>query len=130
MRVVKESGCTVVPKVWGEERVFVSTPDYTFKVLHIKPGFVCSRHRHPRKIESFICEIGNGVIEVNGSVFQVRPQDVVHIPQNTWHCFASAIGMTLFEVSTEHSDADVVRENESHKLSQEMDPAIWEILYR
>jgi mannose-6-phosphate isomerase-like protein (cupin superfamily) len=106
----------VVEKKWGKEVYLTNTPHYCCKRLHVSPGFVCSRHRHLKKHETFIVEEGVGWIEVNARMYQVCEGDHLHIPAQTWHRFWSDVGMVMLEVSTHHEDEDVERETTSDKI--------------
>ena len=119
-----------VVKKWGREFWIVNGPDYCAKFLYVTPGYVCSEHRHLVKTESFYVLEGSGIITVNGFITKVKEGDIVHIRRGAWHCFATAVGMKLLEISTHHQDSDVERSWESHALTQEDDPALWEALYR
>jgi mannose-6-phosphate isomerase-like protein (cupin superfamily) len=113
----------VVEKVWGEEEWIVNNDLYCSKLLHIKPGYVCSDHRHPIKDETFYVLAGHGAVRIGGGVRQVKVGDTIRIEPLTWHCFATAAGMTLLEISTHHEDADVERMTcaPSHELSWDND---------
>lgn len=115
---------TNITKIWGEEEVICNTPLYATKYLYLNPGFVCSEHRHPVKDETFHVVAGDGVISVQGKIQRVKVGDTVHVPVGQYHYFATKTGMTLLEVSTEHSDADVERLSQSHALDPERDHVI------
>lgn len=119
-----------VEKVWGTERYITNTALYCAKRLTVRPGYICSEHRHDIKTESFYVEKGTGIIALEGFITKVNVGDLVQIPRGRWHAFATATGMELLEVSTHHEDSDVERQSESHQLSPETDPAVWEALYR
>lgn len=108
----------IVEKVWGEEQYITNTEKYCGKLLHIKPGFVCSDHRHRVKDETFYVLAGHGAIRINGAVRQIKVGDTIPIYPLNWHCFATAGGMTLLEISTHHDDDDVERMDcaPSHEL--------------
>jgi mannose-6-phosphate isomerase-like protein (cupin superfamily) len=106
----------VVEKMWGTETYLTNTDQYCCKRLHVYDGYVCSRHRHLIKTETFIIESGSGWIEVNARMYKVTVGDHLHIPAGTWHRFWSDVGMVMLEVSTHHDDADVEREINSDKI--------------
>ena len=120
----------IIPKVWGRERYICNKPEYCAKFLTVTAGYTCSEHRHDLKTESFYVLKGNGVITLDGHITKVKEGDIVHVRRGKWHCFASAVGMELLEISTHHDDRDVQRLSESHSLTQEGDGALWEALYR
>lgn len=107
----------IVPKLWGEEQYITNTSRYCAKFLHVQPHYVCSEHMHRVKDETFHVIAGEGVILVGGRVLSVTAGDTVHVPVRTYHCFATATGMTLLEISTHHSDEDVERLSESHRIN-------------
>ena len=117
-------------KVWGKEEYITNTPDYCGKVLYVNPGYVCSLHRHLQKKETFGVVFGSGIIRAGTVLHRVEAGSVIHISQKAWHRFATAKGMTLIEISTNHSELDVERRDESHKITQDTDPDLWELLYR
>lgn len=112
-----------VDKVWGTEYWLVNNDFYCAKVLEIKPGFQCSLHYHEVKDETFI--ILDGFVELQSelqlsnsnnpisSVFSMKPGDKQRIRPNTRHRFSSIAGALILEISTNHSDEDVVRITES-----------------
>lgn len=113
----------LVAKVWGEEQYITNTDNYCGKLLHVKPGFVCSDHCHKIKDETFYVLAGHGAIRINGGVRPITVGDTLWILPLDWHCFATAGGMTLLEISTHHDDADVerIRCSPSHELSWDSD---------
>ena len=118
-----------VKKYWGEEFYICNNSLYCAKFLYLLPGYVCSTHRHAIKRETFHVLAGTGIIRVGVVNRRIEAGDTVDIPIGTWHHFASAEGMTLLEISTQHFDDDCERLNESHKITKETDPALWELLY-
>jgi len=115
----------VVTKIWGEEVYITNRPEFCSKWLYISPGYVCSLHYHPKKAESFHVVAGSGVIVVGSTLWPVSVGETLHVPRGTPHCFATLTGMTLLEVSTQHSDEDVCRINESHALDPVADAKLW-----
>jgi mannose-6-phosphate isomerase-like protein (cupin superfamily) len=117
-------------KVWGHEIWYTNTPLYCLKRLIVKAGFRCSWHCHIEKDETFVCDAGCGIIEIEPgnhwtnekpTVFSytIQPGMSVHIPSQAYHRFYSVNGMTLLEVSTHHSDADVMRRDTSGRIEEE-----------
>jgi quercetin dioxygenase-like cupin family protein len=107
----------VVKKQWGEEEYICNNEQYCGKFLYIAPGFACSIHRHPVKTETFHVLSGEGCIGVDQDIVRVVAGNTIHIPQQTYHFFASVTGMTLLEISSHHEDDDCQRATESHPLS-------------
>lgn len=110
-----------VPKVWGTEVWLCNTALYCSKLLLLKEGMQCSMHMHPIKNETFIVLEGTPSIETGGSAAEAMvayrmlgPGDSVYIPTGLYHRFGAPSGASvLLEVSTQHSDLDVVRATES-----------------
>ncbi len=113
----------VVPKVWGTEHWVVNTDKYCFKLLTINPGFQCSLHYHKKKDETFIVYEGEILLEQRDSrgfpyeeLLEAGMQR--HIEPKTPHRFQARNTVAIvFEISTYHDDADVVRIEESKKIS-------------
>jgi mannose-6-phosphate isomerase-like protein (cupin superfamily) len=110
-----------IEKVWGSEEIIIAEPEYTFKKLHIKPGFQCSLHKHKNKTESF--HVVNGIVkleqrDVRCFPFEelLIPGDVRKIMPGTYHRFGSVHGATIDEVSTFDSPDDSYRLEESKKI--------------
>ena len=107
----------VVEKVWGHELWVVNCPEYCGKLLHVNKGFTCSVHYHPVKQESFYCLEGHVELHVEGHTYQLdATAEPVTIKPSQKHCFTGVDNKSvLLEVSTEHSETDVVRITESRK---------------
>jgi|ERR1700683_3238350 len=110
------------PKVWGTEILFANEPEYTSKHLVLTPGFACSLHCHKVKKETFSvikgwCFLELGEIPKGRRVLQEG--DSLTIEPGTYHRFSSpkgAVGCTILETSTRHTDEDVFRLEESKAL--------------
>jgi mannose-6-phosphate isomerase-like protein (cupin superfamily) len=107
-----------ITKVWGAEEVLVNNDKYCSKILHIRNRYRCSLHYHPTKDETFIALEGMVKVEYSPvpynkkheAILSGKFRDAIHIPPNTLHRFQSFAGdAMLLEVSTPHSDEDVVR---------------------
>ena len=101
-----------VVKDWGIELWRHNDANYCIKWLIICPGWRCSEHFHPVKTETFIVLEGSCVVEVNGQQQMAYEGDQFEIPAGTRHWFGvceTEAPCTLLEVSTFHSDTDVVR---------------------
>lgn len=110
-----------VNKVWGTEIYLASEPEYTGKLLCITPGFQCSLHKHDIKKETFY--VLHGIVRLerhtlDGIFFETMLEgDARTILPGTYHRFSSTTGATIVEISTQHSDADVTRLEESCLLN-------------
>lgn len=106
----------VVEKVWGREVWIINEPEYCAKFLFIKWGAKGSLHYHKEKKETFYCLSGQAGLHIDGRDYMLnevaRPKT---IPPGTPH---QIIGLgkginKILEISTHHSDEDVVRLSES-----------------
>lgn len=108
---------TYVAKLWGLEEWLVNNENYCAKFLWITPGFQCSLHYHPTKCETFVALDGLVKVEYHwlGQKYEAiltgRNRDTLTLPPNTPHRFWSmgGPGGLILEISTTHSDTDVVR---------------------
>lgn len=103
----------VVPKPWGEERIFAETARYAGKLLLIRAGESLSYQYHNRKEETV--HVLSGVlglqVESDGRREDLRltAGETFHIVPGTRHrMFADESDCMLVEVSTPELD-DVVR---------------------
>ncbi len=103
---------TIVPKPWGHEVIWASTPLYVGKILHVKAGQSLSVQYHVQKDETIhllrgemIYRVGSGndITEVSlraGESFRNEP--------GTVHQMEAVTDCDILEASTPHLD-DVVR---------------------
>jgi mannose-6-phosphate isomerase-like protein (cupin superfamily) len=103
-------------KAWGQEEVICNEPEYCAKYLHIDAGFQSSLHMHLTKKETFRVLSGIVHLELAGERTILSPGDIVTILPHRYHRFSSAAGATILEVSTHHSDDDVVRLEPSRRM--------------
>lgn len=109
-----------VKKVWGVEEWLVNNSLYCLKKLIVRSGGCCSLHAHPLKDETFFCVLGPLAMEVGSRRFRLMEGATVHIPPMTKHRFwvpPHGREAIFFEVSTTHSDDDVIRYEPSRLLS-------------
>ncbi len=104
----------MVKKVWGYEEMLVNNDKYCSKLLHLDEGFICSYHYHPIKQETFIPLEGEVLLNVKGKEFMLTEPYTIN--PNTPHSFYGVTDAVILEVSTPHSDEDVVRLNESKRV--------------
>lgn len=112
-----------VKKLWGREFWIINNDKYCMKVLAINPGWQCSLHMHPIKDETFFVLEGLvnlEVVDADGEVqtVQLGEGDTYWLVPETYHRFSSATDerALVMEVSTTHSDDDVVRKEDSRPL--------------
>lgn len=100
-----------IPKNWGYELVIDNNEKYCGKILFIKKGQATSFHKHLIKEETLYCQSGLCHFRVENSTKIINPGDAVKLLPNTKHQMTALEDTTFFEVSTKHSDEDVVRFN-------------------
>lgn len=118
-----------VQKAWGQEIWLVNNERYCAKLLHINSGWQCSLHMHPIKKETFVIIDGGVNLEVADTVvptdeplefdhIQLVPGDSYTLEPNTYHRFWSYTDTpaVVLEISSTHSDDDVVRMEDSRPL--------------
>jgi len=112
-----------VKKQWGLEVWLCNNEKYCAKFLILKPGYQCSLHAHRYKDETFIVLSGKVNLETlqfkeNGekTVNTLKAGNSYRILPDLFHRFSSKLGALILEVSTTHSDEDVIRLEESRKL--------------
>lgn len=103
----------IVPKPWGEERIFAEESRYAGKLLMIRSGEALSLQYHVLKDETIhVLEGTLGLfVESDGDREDLRlaPGESFHVEPGTRHrMFAPAGDVLLVEVSTAELD-DVVR---------------------
>ena len=103
----------LVPKPWGEERIFAENSRYAGKLLVIRDGETLSLQYHDRKDETI--HVLDGVLGLqleHGSEtadLRLGPGDTFHVTPGTRHrMYAPEGDCLLVEVSTPELD-DVVR---------------------
>lgn len=103
----------IVPKPWGEERIFAEGGRYAGKLLLIRQGEALSFQYHVRKEETIhVLEGTLGLhVERDGARAELRlsPGEIFHVVPGTKHRMHAPDGdVLLVEVSTPELD-DVVR---------------------
>jgi D-lyxose ketol-isomerase len=113
----------IVPKLWGSEFWMVNNELYCMKYLKVNPGYQCSVHAHAIKDETFVGFTGTLQLTLYDSkgkivnVLALDPGAKYRIRPETFHSF-QAINVTwVMEISTQHSDKDVIRLQESRRLT-------------
>lgn len=111
-----KTGITTVQKKWGREEIIVNNESYCAKFLYIDQGAQGSLHYHRVKKETFYGLEGQVGLHIDGKDYMLnafaRPKT---IEPGVPHCIVGlGKGINkILEVSTHHSDEDVVRLNES-----------------
>lgn len=115
MNKIQFSKTEVIKKGWGREEVITNNDKYCGKLLvYEQAGIKSSFHFHCVKQEHF--KIFSGVFNFyykdnDGNTLkkQVSAGDVISIPIGQPHQLECVSPGTIFEVSTTHSDDDVIR---------------------
>ena len=118
-------------KVWGKEEHIVNNDKYCGKKLHLKEGFRCSIHSHPKE-ETFYIEKGLVFMELENENKKesslsddnernnemensiLKTKDIVHIPPNKFHRFSGLKKSVIIEFST--SDTESQRKTQSEAI--------------
>jgi mannose-6-phosphate isomerase-like protein (cupin superfamily) len=114
---------SVITKVWGAEFVIENNDKYCCKFLKINPGYRSSIHMHRKKDETFIGIMGTAILSTYSSEGQtisstgIVPGVKHRIAPNTYHSFEAQTATWVMEISTKHSDDDVVRMEKSKNLN-------------
>lgn len=104
-------------KLWGRELWIANSRLYCAKRLIINAGWQCSLHYHEIKDEIFTLVRGDVIIELGDQTIRLGVGDSVHVKPFVRHRFTSPYADSeLFEVSTQHSDADVQRLEPSRRV--------------
>jgi mannose-6-phosphate isomerase-like protein (cupin superfamily) len=103
----------VVPKPWGEERIFAQTGRYAGKLIHIRAGESLSFQYHNRKEETLHVLEGTLSLHVERAEetadLRLGPGETFHVDPGTRHrMYAEGTDCLVVEVSTPELD-DVVR---------------------
>lgn len=112
----------VVDKLWGKEFWLVNSELYCCKILKIIPGYQSSIHAHTDKDETFIGIWGIAELQTymrDAQHFEstaIGPGITHRIQPNTFHSFRAVNVSWVMEISTHHSDKDVIRLEESKRL--------------
>jgi mannose-6-phosphate isomerase len=103
----------IVPKPWGEERIFAETGRYAGKLIFIRAGESLSYQYHNRKEETVHVLEGTLGLQIERGEekadLRLAPGESFHVDPGTRHrMFADKTDCLLVEVSTPELD-DVVR---------------------
>lgn len=112
-------------KVWGHELWIVNSKEYCGKILDIKEGWCSSYHMHRKKVETFHVLEGLVYLEYLGEAHMLGPGYTVTIKAGEFHRFAGLRHSLILEISTHHSDKDVVRYMPSHKCDRRELSLFW-----
>ena len=103
-----------IDKVWGEELVLVNSDKYCSKLLILDRDAKSSYHYHKTKTETFMSIEGYARLVIEGKEYLLAPfTRAKTIEPGERHSFEGITEAVILEVSTPHSDADVIRLTES-----------------
>lgn len=108
-----------VRKLWGAEYWLCNNERYAAKILVLEPGFQCSLHYHVIKKETFIVLWGLVKLEVYTpkDTLYLSPGDKYTLEPGRAHRFTAIDGdAQILEISSTHSDDDVVRIEDSRAI--------------
>ncbi|MDO9334286.1 MAG: hypothetical protein Q7T57_07180 [Dehalococcoidales bacterium] len=99
-----------VERDWGKELWIINCDEYCCKLLFLPKGAYCGEHYHKLKKETFYCLKGQATITCNGREFVLDQfgQRPLTIKPGELHTFKSHSNCLILEISTHHSEADVV----------------------
>jgi mannose-6-phosphate isomerase len=112
---IEEVEVRQVPKGWGKELIFASTPEYCGKLLCFRGGTKGSMHFHLKKLEHFYCFSGSFKLKyINPVSGQEKELDLfageaVKIPRGHAHQIHCLVEGVIFEASTEDRPDDSYR---------------------
>jgi len=97
-------------KVWGREIWIVNEPEYCGKFLCINRNAQSSMHYHKTKKETFYCLKGWVTLRLDGKDYTLSPRsEPKTVLPNKKHQFLGITDAVILEISTHHSEKDVVR---------------------
>ena len=110
-----------VQKEWGDEYILCNNRQYCAKILALLPDSTSSYHYHNKKHETFILWEGSCWMEIEGVKKRLKQGMKVVLKPKTKHRFYNAQDFKkcyILEISTTHSDEDVVRIRKSKGTSK------------
>lgn len=113
----------ITPKVWGFEDELVNA-DYCGKRIIINAQNRSSIHMHKTKDEVLLITEGivyfeSGIDSAKMSGLWMQENDRIRVRPGTWHRFAAIKDTVIFETSTHHDDADVIRNQIGGKIGDD-----------
>ena len=114
IREVKSS-LIEIPKVWGREIIIVNNELYCGKFLCLDNGAISSMHYHKTKRETFYALSGQTGLHIAGKDYMLNPysRPKTIYPRQAHQFIGLSDDIVILEISTYHSDNDVVRLTQS-----------------
>jgi len=112
----------IINKVWGKEEIICNNELYAGKYLKLDKGYMCSKHMHRIKDETFfvvkgkvLLEVGNGccpekLTMVEGDNKRIKPK--------TYHRFSGLKNSIILEISTHDDHDDSYRLTKSGRMKK------------
>lgn len=91
---------------YGLAMITVINREYCKKLLILFPGQKHPEQYHKRKEETFHLLYGNVDLELNGTLHNLKPGELITIEPGIKHSFKSTNGAVIEEISTNHSIDD------------------------
>ena len=111
MKIVNKEIVKWVTKVWGKEEWLVNCDKYCCKRLYLDKGAMSSLHYHPKKQETFVGLSGQAGLSIDGEDYMLnlasRPKTIY--PGQKHQFIGLSEDIVILEISTTHSEEDVVR---------------------
>ena len=115
--IIRKDNLEITEKVWGQELLVVNNDKYCGKFLVLRANSQSSLHYHPKKMETFYAIKGVAQLEIEEKSCLLtpfaRPKTIM---PGQKHSFRGITDCVILEVSTPHSDEDVVRLIASRRL--------------
>lgn len=98
-----------VTRDWGKEVWLINCDEYCAKLLYLPKGAKAGDHFHNIKKETFWCLKGHITLVINGRDIILDPlSKPVTIKPKDVHSFKGDVNSLMLEISTHHSEDDVV----------------------
>ena len=100
-----------IEKPWGNFRQFTNNSLSTVKIITVKAGEKLSLQSHAKRSEFWRVIKGSGVIEIEGSKYDVVEGDEHNVPLRAKHRMeAGSTGLSVLEIATgDFDEEDIVR---------------------
>lgn len=79
---------SVKGEIWTEERCFIkeilnddSFPDFSMAIARVEVGVTTQLHLLKGIVETYVIKKGFGVVEINGTRYNLKPMDSIIIPE-------------------------------------------------
>lgn len=110
-----------VKKVWGKEKILVNNDKYCGKLLYLDKGAVSSMHYHEVKQETFYALSGQTGLHIDGKDYMLNPasRPKTIYPEQEHQFIGLSEGITILEISTHHSEEDIIRLTQSQPADKE-----------